>query len=549
MNSSTAKPSVPVVDDRPRFHRLDVAAVSLVIHLLALALPLALLQIYDRILPSQSYGTAVFLVLGVGIAIILEVILRYGRTALFAHIAAQYESETTTRIFDRLLKADINVVEGMGTANVIDGIRSVAQVRDQWSGNAAVALYEVPFIAVYIGLVAYIGGWLAVIPLTLFAVALGMTLLVKAATERTLGNVEAADSRRRNLLWASFAGLSEVKSRGAEPGLSRNYAVMNARYMEASARLEMLVAWVRENAALLGQLSTVLIVIFGAIDVMKGELSTGGLTACTLLAGRSIGPAMLGLGYLARLAQAREAQAKVQHLLELPVGDAVLYPQKRDETGASLIVTQGCIELLRENNPDLTINIASGELVHLDAADAALASKLLAMVAGTGRQQGLEVRLDGHSVLEYSAVSLRHSVSLVPRHPALVAGSILNNLTLFDPRYNERARDYAEALGLLPFLGRLRSGALTEIGALGAEQFDEGVYQRIALIRALVREPKILLLDHAGSGLDLDGQKRLAALLQNMAGRPTVLVASNKPIMIGACDRSIHIGRSHPHAG
>ncbi|WP_082457557.1 ABC transporter transmembrane domain-containing protein [Pseudomonas sp. Leaf48] len=548
MNCSTPGPTVPVADDRPRVHRLDAAAVSLVIHLLALALPLALLQIYDRILPSQSYGTAVFLVVGVGIAIILEAILRYGRTALFAHIAAQYESETTTRIFDRLLKADINVVEGMGTASVIDGIRSVAQVRDLSSGNAAVALYEVPFIAIYIGLVAYIGGWLALIPLGLFGVAVGMTLLVKTATERTLSRAEAADIRRRNLLWASFAGLPEVKSRGAEPGLSRNYTGINARYMAASARLEMLIAWVRENAALLGQLSTVLIVIFGSIDVMNGELSTGALTACTLLAGRSIGPAMLGLGYFARQAQAREAQAKVHRLLELPVGDAARYRQAPDQPTASLIVTQGCIELLRDSNPDLTINIASGELVHLDAADAALASKLLAMVAGTGLQQGLEVRLDGHSVREYSAANLRQSVSLVPRHPALVAGSILNNLTLFDPRYNELAREYAEALGLLPFLGRLRSGALTEIGTLGAEQFDEGFYQRIALIRALVRQPRILLLDHAGSGLDLDGQKRLAMLLQNMAARPTVLVASNKPIMIGACDRSIRIGRSDPHA-
>lgn len=153
--------------------RYELVAISLVIHLLALALALALalplslslLQIYDRILPSQSFGTAVFLVVGVGIAIMLEAMLRYGRTALFAHIAAKYESEFTTKIFDHLLKADINAVEKLGTASVIDGVRSVAQVRDIWSGSAASAFYEVPFVFVYIGLIAYIGGWLAIIPL------------------------------------------------------------------------------------------------------------------------------------------------------------------------------------------------------------------------------------------------------------------------------------------------------------------------------------------------------------------------------------------------
>jgi ATP-binding cassette, subfamily C, bacterial LapB len=190
--------------------RPELVAISLVIHLLALALPLSLLQIYDRILPSQSFGTAVFLVIGVGIAILLEAMLRYGRTALFAHIAAKYESEATTKIFDHLLKADINAVEKLGTASVIDGVRSVAQVRDIWSGSAAAAFYEVPFVFVYIGLIAYIGGWLAIIPLLLFLMALGMTLLVKGATERALLNVEAADSKRRNLMWAAFAGLVEV---------------------------------------------------------------------------------------------------------------------------------------------------------------------------------------------------------------------------------------------------------------------------------------------------------------------------------------------------
>lgn len=516
--------------------RPELVAISLVIHLLALALPLSLLQIYDRILPSQSFGTAVFLVIGVGIAILLEAMLRYGRTALFAHIAAKYESEATTKIFDHLLKADINAVENLGTASVIDGVRSVAQVRDIWSGSAAAAFYEVPFVFVYIGLIAYIGGWLAIIPLLLFLMALGMTLLVKGATERTLLSVEAADSKRRNLMWAAFAGLVEVKSRGAEPGLSRAYNQVNARYMDSSARLETLVAWVRENASLLGQLSTVLIVIFGAIQVIDGELTTGALSACTLLAGRSIGPAMLGLGYLTRMAQARDAQAKVDRLLNLPVGAA-------SSSASAASLSEGRITLISANDQTEILDIAAGERVHLVGADAAQTSKLLAMIAGMGVRKGIEVRLDGQPLSDFSAAALRQSVNFVPRHPALLPGTVLNNLTLFDSRYNQLARDYAEALGLLPFLARFRNGVLTEIGGLGTEQFDEGIYQRIALIRALVREPRVLLLDFAGSGLDLDGQKRLVALLHGLECRSTIVLATSKPVLIDACDRSVRIDK------
>ncbi|TDF83795.1 ABC transporter transmembrane domain-containing protein [Pseudomonas sp. H9] len=534
MSSQTA-PSISI-------RRWDIITVSLVIHLLALALPLALLQIYDRILPSQSSGTALWLLLGVGVAIALEALLRYGRTALFAYIGARYEHEASSRIFERLLQADIVEIEHRGVARVVEGLRAVSQLRDLRSGNAAVALYEIPFVFVYLALIAYIGGWLAVIPCVLFAVALGLALLVKRSTETNLTRVEAADHARRELLWASFAGLAEVKSRAAEPGLGRLYASLNGRYMAASAQLEHCNAWVRENAALLGQLSTVLVVIFGALQVLDGHLSTGALSACTLLAGRSIAPVMAGLGYLSQLAQAQEAQRKVRDLLSLPALGA---PQPQFPVTQS--IKHPRIEVNFVGASEERIVIEPGELVWLDCADATNASDLLAQIAGNSQSAGLRVQIDGQPIGQYPHTEVRAAISLVPRHPAVVPGSILNNLTFFDPRFSAPARELSEALGLMPHLGRLRNGVLSEIGSLGAEPLDEGIYQRIALIRALVRKPKVLLLDYADSGLDLDGQKRLAAVLQSLRGHTTVLVASAKRPLIEACDRHIAIDRSVSH--
>lgn len=525
-----------------RVRRWDIIALSLVIHLLALALPLALLQIYDRILPSQSSGTALWLLFGVGVAIVLESLLRYGRTALFAYIGARYEHQTSSRIFEHLLQADIVEVERRGVARVVEGLRAVSQLRDVWSGNAAVALYEIPFAFVYLALIAYIGGWLTLIPCALFAAALGLALLVKRSTEVTLVKVEAADHARRELLWASFAGLAEVKSRAAEPGLGQLYATLNGRYMAASARLEQCSAWVRENASLLGQLSTVLVVIFGALQVLDGHLSTGALSACTLLAGRSIGPVMAGLGYMSQLTQAQEAQRKVNDLLSLPLlgvpSPTIAETQK---------IKHSRIELQFIGGGKQRIVIEPGELVSVDSPDAASASDLLAQIAGNSKTVHLKIQIDGQPIEQYPLSAVRAAVSLVPRHPAVVPGSILDNLTFFDPRFSARARELSEALGLMPHLGRLRNGVLSEIGSLGAEHLDEGVYQRIALIRALARQPQVLLLDHADSGLDLDGQKRLARLLQSLRGHTTVLLASAKQPLIEACDRHITIDRSVSH--
>jgi ABC-type bacteriocin/lantibiotic exporter with double-glycine peptidase domain len=132
----------------------------------------------------------------------------------------------------------------------------------------------------------------------------------------------------------------------------------------------------------------------------------------------------------------------------------------------------------------------------------------------------------------------------VPRLSTLLPGSILNNLTLYDPRYNASARSYTEKLGLTAHINNLRNGILTEVGPAAAEQLNEGAYQRISLIRALVRQPSILLLDHAAAGLDMDGLKRLAAVLDELRGMTTVIIATRKAPLIDACDRSIRIRES-----
>ena len=317
--------------------RPDIFLASLVIHLLALAVPLSLLQIYDRILPSQSYGTTVTLVIGVAMAIILEAILRYSRSVIFARQGARYEATTITRMAEKLFSADINEVEKRGTAWFNDALRAVPQIKDLQSGNAASALYEVPFILVYIGLIAYIGGWLALVPLSLFLSALILVLWLQRQTLTTAREVEQRDMQRKNLQWKIFSGLRDIKANAAEDTTSRQYLHTSERYMAANARLEFLSTWLRENSALFGQLSTLLVVSFGAVLVMQGQITTGVLAACTIMAGRSIGPGFAGLGYLARQAQTHEAADKIDAVMMLPdaANPGASSSQDRNSTSSS----------------------------------------------------------------------------------------------------------------------------------------------------------------------------------------------------------------------
>ena len=515
--------------------RPDVFVVSLVMHLLGLALPLALLQIYDRILPSQAYGTATFLIAGVGIAIVLEAILRYGRLAIFAKLGARYEAMTTMAALERLQHADIGAVERRGPAAISDALRAIGHVRDFWSGQAGAALYELPFVALYLVLIAYIGGWLAVIPLALFFLALGFAVKWNPEIKRLASAVEHESRQRQDFAWTLFGALAYFKATGAEASLTGIWRGINVRSMSVNAELETRLGWVRENAAAIGQLSTVLIVSFGAMEVMDGGLTTGALAACTMLAGRSIGPAMASLGYWSQLARIGESQKMVDDLLDLP--DAPTFRVEPGQPGPVVKLGQ-----LRIDAPDLLAApavLAPGEIVHIDTSETPLASRLLSAIAGLSQDDGIRVELDGVDLDKYNHDDYRRAVMLVTRQLALVPGSILNNLTLYDPRYNAQVTPLCEALGLQAHIDKLKNGVLTEVGPANAEQIDEGIYQRIAIVRALLRQPRILLLDHAASGLDIDGVKRLAAYLQTLRGKTTVLIATYKEPLIAACTCSL----------
>lgn len=122
---------------------------SVFINLLSLALPFSMLQIYDRILPNEAYGTANVLLIGVGIAIVLELLLRYARSWFLASAAANYEYRVTASLLKRLLNADFSYLESLGSGKILSGLKSVAMVRELYSGQAAVALMDIPFTAIF----------------------------------------------------------------------------------------------------------------------------------------------------------------------------------------------------------------------------------------------------------------------------------------------------------------------------------------------------------------------------------------------------------------
>jgi ABC-type bacteriocin/lantibiotic exporter with double-glycine peptidase domain len=494
-------------------------------------------QAYDRILPSQVYGTTLVLAVGVAIAILLEALLRYSRAVLFAYVGWSFDSRMTVQLVDHVLRADSKAVRRLGTPVLIDALRAVGQVRDHWSGNAATALHELPLSLIHILLIAYIGSWLALIPLTLTLLALVIALVIIRSTASTVRELEEAQADCRNLAWGIFTGIHEVKAMAAETPLTARYRDAVARVMERTAKIESRWALIAENGALLAQLSTIAVVTFGAFMVVAGELTTGGLAACTLLAGLSLGPTMNAFQYLSRRVEKKEAEEKLNRVLALPL--APLWAS--EARGGKPLFEGGTLVLSGEAVRGDLVSIPQGTFVHIDASDSLAATAALRAVAGLDNSSALDVTFNGAPGCAYDPLSLRRGITKSSSTAELIKGSILDNLTLFSPQYDAESIQLSERLGLSGFVDGLREGYLTSVGPAGAEIVSPGMAARIDLIRALVRNPWILLLDQADAMLDLDGVRRLIDLLKELKGNTTVLLVSGNPALLELADTRVRI--------
>jgi ATP-binding cassette, subfamily C, bacterial LapB len=510
------------------------AAASVCAHLLALALPLALLQTYDRILPNESYSTTFVLALGVSVAIVLEALLRYGRSALFAYIGEAFEGRMTLLQLEHLMRANGKAVHEQGVPALADAVRAVGQVRDFWSGNAAATLHELPFLVIYIALIAYIASWLALVPIVLTIVALIAALVVTRATASSMHELETADAERRNLAWGIFGSLVEVKAMAAEPMLTRRYRDVVARVMTADARMENQLALIRENGALLSQISIVVVVTLGAFMVVAGHLTTGGLAACTLLAGRSIGPAMGAFVYLSRLGYRREAERKIEGLLSLPQAP-------RWESSGNRVFSGGEIRLSGTVLRDGRVTIPRGNVARVDAIDPLAATALLEAVARLDESLDVHVTYDGLPATAFANRSLTDAIAVVSWRTTMIGGTLLDNLTLFSRQYDGQAIALMQRLGLNTFVDGLKQGLLTPVGPAGAEFVSPGIAVRIGLIRALVRRPAVLCLDEVGVALDLDGRRRLVEILKEVKGQTTIFLVSQDPSFQQIVDQTIGV--------
>jgi ABC-type bacteriocin/lantibiotic exporter with double-glycine peptidase domain len=506
--------------------QLKLLLISLAVMLLSLALPIAMLQIYDRILPNQGYGTAWVLALGVLSAMMLEAGLRYGRSWLLNRAGMKFEAWSNVEVMQRLLTAPVSDLKALGQERIEEGFTALRRLQEYYSGQAMLALYDAPFIVIFLAMIAYVGGMVVLIPLTILILAFITVYLLGEKARGYAGKVEQASDRRSSMLAQMFEKVLPLKGLAMEGHMIARFDRQHRELATERAGQDEYMMRIQLVTAFFSQATTVLVVMFSAHLVIEGEMSSGALAACTLLAGRTMAPVGALFSFWGRHQSSENAQEKAEALLLLGEGKLRESVELRDE-----LIGLRCKQIRLPNvNAALSLDIAPGAVVRLEETGWTRWTPFFHFLLGSEQDSGI-------ASCEITNEGIRRDdirVALVEDDARVFQGTVLENLTTFTSAREQLALEWSQKLGLHERIIDLPQGYHTQLAEHHGSGIDRGTQQLLGIARAIVSQPDLLLFNHADRGLDISAQKRFAEALMELQGGMTCMVTSNSVEVINA---------------
>lgn len=526
-----------------------LALSSLLINLLALMMPLVLLQTYDRVIPNQSFGTLAMLILAVGIALLFEVILKIIRGVIGAWADTRYEHRTSTHAFQHILQADPKAYSELGGGKLLDKLSAIGALKDFYTGQLLLTFIDIPFVVVFLILMAYLAGYLVLIPIVVVAIYFVVLLKSSLALREEVEFRQATDEKRMNFIIQILTKIHAVKSNAMEATMLRRYERLQEQTAAADHSLAIHNGKKTAVSQFASQITLVLTVSVGAILVIHNLISVGSLAACIFLANRVLQPVGRLSSMWVRLQTVNLSEERVASIFDIPTEHTQGQLPLENFNGKIQLKNlsfafDGADPLL--NNISLTLN--AGDSVSISGASLSGKSTLLQLMQGMLAPTSGTIEVNGQLISSYEPLSLRSQVRYISHNAILYQGTLMENLTLFrGGDAIDKAKVYARALKLERFFHRLPKGYETLIGQSSAAILPEGIRQRIAIVRALVAEPKVLLFDEANTAMDLEADQCLKQLLASMKGKLTMVIASHRPSILKVAERqfSLEDGRLH----
>lgn len=518
----------------------DALLASLLINLLGLMVPLFVMQTYDRVVPNQALSTLWMLVAGLFIGTAFELVLRMVRAHLLDQAGKKTDLILSATLFERItgmsMKAKPATIGGFAQS-----IHDFQGLREFLTAVTLTSIIDLPFVALMLLVIGLLGGWLVLIPLIAFPLAVGFALLIQARLRDTVQKSLSLGAVRQALLIETLGGLETLKACGAESERQYQWEHTNGAIARLDAHARNLSSLASNGTLFIQQFCGMATIVAGVYSIIAGNLSVGALVASYMLGSRVLAPLGQIAGLITRYQQAQLTMRSTDALMALPQErQAEQQALEHTTLKGGLALSHVSFRYPGQTGPalqDVTLAVKPGERIGIIGRSGSGKSTLGRMLMGFHHPDEGQVLLDNLDLRQLDIADLRSQLGYVAHDLPLLAGSLRDNLTLGARHISDaRMLEVAELTGVSELARQHPHGFERPVGERG-QLLSGGQRQAVLLARALLLEPPILILDEPTSHMDNSSEEQLRQRLSAWVPGKTLLLVTHRTSMLSLVDR------------
>lgn len=513
---------------------------SFLINLLGLVFPVCVLQFYDRVIPNKSDGTLAAMVCIILVAMVFETVLKVLRAYVSSWSSARFTFNMGKKLFDHLLYADLSQFEHNTAGTYLDKFNSAESIREYYCGQNLIMLVDLPFIFIYLGLMYFISPYIALVPTIIIVYMLIAGVHSSNKTFKSLENKTDTSEIKSKFLIEMLAGIHTIKALGMEEQFLRRYERLHQREIVGNYELIQRISESSRSGQLYSQLAVILTVTAGAIVVINHMVSVGGLAASILLTGKLMLPVTKLITYIEKKKQLSIAKDDLDFINAFEPEYAVGL-QKLEGFSGEVELKDVAFKYRSSEKyifKNINLHVMPKETVVIHGAAFTGKSTLMLIISSLFKINEGKVIIDGVDINNIDLDDYRHRIAYMSEHGELFNGTILENLTLFEPeKYAAEAKEIAKILGLHDIIEAMPQSYDTIVGTGTVDLLSKGHKQMILIIRTLIDKPNLILFDEANLALDIDSDIKLRKYLMSLKGKCTLILSTHRPSLIEMADK------------